>query len=231
MIRPTPLVFLALLGIAATLGAAPHKKFSNPQPMPSAPAIGLGVWTLKTDPLDFNYQSGDFSAPNKVFLTRNGGDVTADRANGNFKKQIATMYGHVVMHDENGSFAGVAGVSSAKTRGPSTLTADQLQLDGIARVYTAIGHVHYVQETTTVDADRAMLNDASHMLYLSGNARIVQGLRSLVAAHIAYNTVTGSGQAEGNVIMQFPSAVQPHIATPKPIKIPGITHATATPSP
>jgi lipopolysaccharide assembly outer membrane protein LptD (OstA) len=76
-----------------------------------------------------------------------------------------------------------------------------------------------------------MLDDTTHMLYLSGNARIVQGQRSLVAGHITYNTLTQQGQAQENVIMQFPSSVQPHIATPKPIKIPGITHATATPSP
>jgi lipopolysaccharide assembly outer membrane protein LptD (OstA) len=187
---------------------------------------------VKTSPLDFNDQTGDFSAPNRVVLTRNGGDVAADRANGNYKKQIATLYGHVVMHDVNGSLASsIAGAPGARSQGPSTLTTDQLQIDTNARVYTAIGHVHYVQGNTTVDADRAMLNDASHMLYLSGNARIVQGLRSIVASHISYNTLTGQGQAQDNVIMQFPSAVQPHIATPKPIRIPGIRHATPTPSP
>lgn len=189
---------------------------------------------VKTSPLDFNYQSGDFSAPNRVMLTRNGGDVTADRADGNFKKQIATMYGHVVMHDQNGGFAGVLAGTNARPRGASTLTTDQLQIDSNARLYTAIGHVHYVQESTTVDADRALLNDASHMLYLSGNARVAQGLRSIVAEHISFNTLTGQGQAEDparGVIMQFPSAVQPHIATPKPIKIPGIRHAKPSPSP
>lgn len=229
--KGTRFLFLTLFLIATAVGAAPRNKIPHPNPTASPPAIGLGVWTLRTDPLDFDYQTGDFSAPNKVALTRNGGDVTADRANGNFNKRIATMYGHVVMHDQNGAFAGVVGVHSSNTQAPSTLTTDQLQIDSNARVYTALGHVHYVQGPTTVDADRAMLNDASHMLYLSGNARIIQGLRTLVAGRIDYNTLTGQGQAQDNVIMQFPSAVQPHIATPKPIKIPGLHHPAATPSP
>lgn len=207
---------VALLAAAIALAAAASP---SPSPMPS---FAVGVWTVHTESLDFNEKTGDFSAPNKLTMTREGGDVEADRASGNYKSQIVTLYGHVTMHDFSGNFAGMAAGSITQPRGPSTLTADQVRVDGKARVYTAIGHVHYVQADTTVDADRGMLNDASHMLYLSGNARVAQGARDVVAEHIAYNTLTGLAHAEGNVTMQFPSETQPHIATPKPIRIPGL---------
>jgi lipopolysaccharide assembly outer membrane protein LptD (OstA) len=214
-------IVLAAAITAAAVAAAPS-------PQPTGAGMVLGVWHLQTTSLDSNFKNGDFSAPNRVVLTRQGGDVTADRANGNYDKQIATLYGDVVMHDLNGNFAGLAAASVSKPRGPSTLTTDELHIDWRARVYTAVGHVHYIQENTTVDADRGMLNDVSHMLYLSGNARVIQGLRSLVADRIAYNTLTGEAHAEGNVTVQFPSSVQPHFATPKPIRIPG-THRTPAP--
>ena len=50
--------------------------------------------------------------------------------------------------------------SSRSPAGPSTLTADQAQIDGAAKVYKAIGNVHYVQADTVVDADTGTLNDA-----------------------------------------------------------------------
>ena len=49
--------------------------------------------------LDANFKNGDFSTPHKIVMTRIGGDVTADRANGNYKKQMLYLNGHVVMHD------------------------------------------------------------------------------------------------------------------------------------
>jgi lipopolysaccharide assembly outer membrane protein LptD (OstA) len=204
---------------AAMLAAAPP---------PTGAATTLGVWHMSTSSLDYNFKTGDFSAPQRVELTRVGGDITADRADGNFRRQIETLYGDVVMHDMNGTFGGVIGSGTPQSHAPSTLTTDQLRIDGSARIYTATGHVHYVQESTTVDADRAMLNDASHMLYLSGHARVSQGLRSLVAEHITYDTATGQARAEGNVTVEFPSTVQPHIATPKPIRVPGV-HRTPAP--
>lgn len=203
--------------VAAAVAASP-----TPAPSAYADSFAVGVWTLHTSSLDFNQKNGDFSVPNKLLMTRQGGDVEADRANGNYKTQIFTLYGDVTMHDQSGNFAGMASGSITRPSGPATLTADQIRIDGRTRVYVATGHVHYVQENTTVDAERGMLNDASHMLYLSGNARVAQGLRNVVADRIAYDTVTGNAHAEGNVTMQFPSEVQPHIATPKPIRIPGL---------
>ncbi len=212
MIRP-----LAVALVAAAVAASP-----SPAPSAYSDSFAVGVWTVHTSSLDFNQKSGDFSVPTRLVMTRQGGDVEAARANGNYKSQIVTLYGNVTMHDQSGNFAGMASGSITRPNGPATLTADQIRIDGRTRVYVATGHVHYVQEATTVDAERGMLNDDSHMLYLSGNARVAQGLRNVVADRIAYNTVTGSAHAEGNVTMQFPSEVQPHIATPKPIRIPGL---------
>lgn len=225
MFSKNDLLVIALVATSLAASPSPSASLSSP---PAGAQTALGVWHMSTSSLDWNFKTGDFSAPQKVLLTRQGGDITADRANGNTTRQVATLYGDVVMHDVNGSFGGlVSANASTQSHAPATLTTDELRIDGRARVYTATGDVHYVQENTTVDADRAMLNDASHMLYLSGHARVSQGGRSLVAEHIAYDTATGEAKAEGNVTVEFPSSVQPHIATPKPIHIPGVRRSPA----
>src|SRR5580698_10303110 len=55
----------------------------------SAPpaSFDLGVWTVHASSIDANFKSGDFSTPAKLVMTRVGGDVSADRANGNYKRQ------------------------------------------------------------------------------------------------------------------------------------------------
>ena len=63
-----------------------------------------------------NFKSGDFSTPAKVLMTREGGDVTADRANGNYKTEVVYLTGHVVMHDQRGDYGGLAGGPAAVER-------------------------------------------------------------------------------------------------------------------
>lgn len=206
---------LLILAAAALIAAAP-------KPSPSAAGgtqFSVGVWTVKMTSVDVNFKTGDFTTPNQVTMTREGGDITGDRANGNYKTKAATLYGHVVMHDSQGNFAGLSSTNASSNRGPATLTADQVNIDGTAKVYTATGNVHYVQADTTVDAAKGVLNDGSHQLDLTGNVHIVQGDRNMKAEHVVYNTIDGKAHAEGNVVMQFPSEVNPHFATPKPIKI------------
>ncbi|HET9030010.1 MAG TPA: LPS export ABC transporter periplasmic protein LptC [Candidatus Aquilonibacter sp.] len=208
---------LTIMLAAALVAAAP-------KPSPSAPAdngtqFQVGVWTVHMTSVDVNFKSGDFSTPNKVTMNREGGDITGDRASGNYKSKDATLYGHVVMHDTQGNFAGLSSTKPSQSRGPSTLTADQVHIDGTAKVYTATGNVHYVQADTTVDAGKGVLNDGTHQLDLQGNVHIVQGDRNMQAEHVIYNTVTGQAHAEGNVVMQFPGDVHPKLATPKPITI------------
>lgn len=231
---------LALLAIVALLAATP-KPAPSPKPSPSAQAtpgsgttLNVGVWTVHMSSVDVGFKTGDFSTPNKVEMTREGGDITGDRASGNFKTKKMSLFGHVVMHDSQGNFAGLSDTKPTNSRGPATLTADQVQIDGAAKIYTAIGNVHYVQADTTVDAAKGTLNDAAHDLYLEGNVHIVQGDRNMVADHVRYNTVTGLAHAEGNVTMEFPSEVSPHFATPRPIHIKNpLVKSTpqATPSP
>lgn len=209
---------LTLLAFAALLAATPKP---TPTAQPSAPGttFNVGVWTIHMSSVDVSFKSGDFSTPKQVVMQRDGGDITGDRANGNYKTKRMSLFGHVVMHDSEGNFAGLSDTKPANSSGPATLSADQVQIDGAAKVYTAIGNVHYVQADTVVDAERGTLNDATHDLYLKGNVHVVQGDRNMVAGHVHYNTVTGQAHAEDNVTMQFPSQINPHIATPRPIHI------------
>jgi len=226
-------VFIAVAAIAAAPGMAaspsPSRATARPKPASSsrAPAVtspqgaafDLGVWTVHASSVDANFKTGDFSTPAKVVMTRNGGDVSADRANGNYKTQIVNLVGHVVMHDTQGDYGGMGG-ENAPSNGPSTLTADKAEIDGAAKVYKAIGNVHYVQADTVVDADNGTLNDTTHDLFLQGNVRIVQGVRKVNAENVVYNTVTDKAHAEGNVTMQFPGQLHRGLATPRPLNVP-----------
>jgi lipopolysaccharide assembly outer membrane protein LptD (OstA) len=211
----------------------------SPLPSPAAsPNAGqasfdLGVWTVHASSIDANFKSGDFSTPAKIVMTRVGGDVSADRANGNYKRQMLYLNGHVVMHDSQGNgVSSLQGGAPSRSAGPSTLTADQAQIDGGAKVYKAIGNVHYVQADTVVDANAGTLNDATHTLLLEGAVHITQGTRSMNAGKVLYNTDTGSAHAEGDVTMQFPGEMHRGIATPKPLKLPknGLTQPVGRPS-
>ena len=137
------------------------------------------------------------------------------------------------MHDSQGG-AGL-GATSADQRsgGPSTLTADHAQIDGEAKIYKAVGNVHYVQGETVVTADTGTLNDLDHTLFLQGSVHIVSGTRKMNAQTVNYNTTTGEAHAQGDVTMQFPSEFRRHLATPKPLKLPknGLTAPRATSSP
>ncbi|MBV9233181.1 MAG: hypothetical protein JO030_04000 [Candidatus Eremiobacteraeota bacterium] len=208
---------------------APAAKRASPRPAPADDAnpgagaqtsFNLGVWTVHASAIDANFKSGDFSTPSKVVMTRSGGDVSADRANGNYKRQVLYLNGHVVMHDSQGGAGAISGDESAGTSGPSTLTADQAQIDGAAKIYKANGNVHYVQADTVVDAQNGTLDDEAHTLLLEGAVHIVQGTRSMAARKVLYNTVTGTAHAEGDVTMQFPGEMRRHLATPRPLKIP-----------
>jgi|SRR5579862_185742 len=191
-----------------------------PPPAQGGAAFDLGVWTVHASSVDANFKSGDFSTNDKVVMTRVGGDVTADKANGNYKKQIVYLNGHVIMHDSSGNYGGLSSGSQARPSGPSTLTADRAEIDGTAKMYKAIGNVHYVEADTIVDSENGTLNDETHDLFLQGNVRIVQGPRKINASTVLYNTITGQAHAEGDVTMQFPGQLHRGLATPKPIRVP-----------
>lgn len=203
---------------AAARPSAGSRSSSGPSPAPAA--FDLGVWTVHANSLDANFKTGDFSTPAKIVMTRTGGDVSADRANGNYKKQMLDLTGHVVMHDMQGGAGSLVGGSGGGGHGPSTLTADRARIDGMAKVYKAIGNVRYVQADTVVTAQNGTLNDLDHTLLLEGTVHIVQGTRSMNARRVLYNTSTGVAHAEGDVTMQFPGEFHRGLATPKPLRAP-----------
>ncbi|HVS46779.1 MAG TPA: LptA/OstA family protein [Verrucomicrobiae bacterium] len=218
-------IAFALIAVVALTGgvAAAKPATATPAPAPAGTEATLGVWTVHMTEVDYNNQSSGFSTPQHVLMTRNGGDINADRASGNANAKVVTLYGHVVVHDVQGAFNSSAG-SVAKNKGPATLTCDQLRVDSKAKVYVATGHVHYTQDRTIADADAGTLDDAAHTMDLTGNVKIVDGLQSLSGAdRVHYNTVTGQMHAEsdhpGAVILQFPGGNGPVIATPRPIRI------------
>jgi lipopolysaccharide assembly outer membrane protein LptD (OstA) len=203
----------AVLAVVAFIAASPAPR--------NAPSAKVGEWNLKTDEMSANLKNGAFDAPHHVTLTRaDGSIIVADRANGNYKKRQANLFGHVSVHDASGTF-GLKSAASEQSHEPATLTSDELRLDDGAHLYDAKGNVHYEQGTTNVDAQTAHLNDATHQLDLTGKVHVVQADRTLDADSATYNTLTGAGEARSNVLMTFPG-VTPSFATPKPLKVPKI---------
>lgn len=222
--RPLPPRVVASPQPSARAAVPPTPAASPPEAMPTPPSGGaafdLGVWTVHASSVDANFKTGEFSTSQKVFMTRAGGDVTADKANGNYKKQIVYLVGHVVMHDTSGNYGGLSSGAEAHSSGPSTLTADRAEIDGTAKLYKAVGNVHYVESDTTVDSQNGTLNDETHDLFLQGNVHITQGTRKVDAQSVVYNTVTGQAHAEGDVTMQFPGQLHRGLATPRPLRVP-----------
>jgi lipopolysaccharide export system protein LptC len=218
--------------------ASPSGDVMLPSSAPGAPAPGgaadtfsFGVWTVHASSLDANFKTGEFSTPDKVVMTRVGGDVSADRSDGNYKQQLVNLYGHVVMHDSTGEYGEHSG--SGHSGGPSTLTADKAEIDGKAKMYKAIGNVHYISADTSVTAANGTLNELTHDLFLQGDVHVAQGPRSVTAETMHYNTVTGQAHAETNVTMQLPGQFSRGIATPKPIHLPKtpVSQPVTPPSP
>lgn len=159
----------ALKNLAAVLAIA----LLAAAPPSSAAGFNFSDWQVTTGELDWNYQTGAFSTPGHVHLQRPGSDIQADRANGNTKTKQATLNGNVFLHDQNGVLTNFGGGSSSRSR-PATLTCDNLQIDGVSKVYTATGHVHFTQGGSSMTADRAIMNGFTHDLHLYGNVQIHQ---------------------------------------------------------
>jgi lipopolysaccharide assembly outer membrane protein LptD (OstA) len=153
--------FLALLSVVLIAAAPPAAGFN------------FSDWQVSTGELDWNYQSGAFTTPGHVVLTRPGSDIQAGRASGNTKTKQALLSGNVALHDQNGVLTNFGGGALGRAR-PATLTCDTLQIDGVAKIYTATGHVHFMQGGSSVTADRAIMNGFTHDLHLYGNVQLHQ---------------------------------------------------------
>ncbi|HEX8805589.1 MAG TPA: LPS export ABC transporter periplasmic protein LptC, partial [Candidatus Aquilonibacter sp.] len=100
-------IAVVLLVAVALIAASPSPRPSpspaaqahptgSPTGLPSPDTFQVGVWTVHASQLDVNFKTGDFSTPQRMTMTRDGGDITADRASGNFKTKQATLYGNVI---------------------------------------------------------------------------------------------------------------------------------------
>lgn len=166
--RTLTAILAVLLFTGQAAFGAPAKNANN-----SAVGFGLSDWHVSTGELDIqNYQTGDFTAPQPITLTRPGSSIHADRAVGNFVRKQATLTGNVVLHDDNGVLTKLSGTGGSNK--PATLTCDTLQIDGVSKTYTATGNVHFTQGGSQVSADRAVINGATHELHLYGNVQLQQ---------------------------------------------------------
>jgi lipopolysaccharide assembly outer membrane protein LptD (OstA) len=161
------------LRILATLLAA-FLVAAAPKPPPQGRAVGFGLsdWHVTTGQLDANWQTGAFSTPGRIELTRPGSDISADHAVGNFKNHSATLTGNVVLHDNNGVLTNFAGQNGSHA--PATLTCNNLTIDGVSKTYVATGSVHFIQGGSDVRADRAVMNGVTHDLHLYGHVELQQ---------------------------------------------------------
>jgi len=188
--------------IAAVAAAAMTLPVPSPGPGGSTTAK-FGVWTVHMTVVNYNLKTGAFNTPNHVTMTRVGGDVNADRANGNIKTKHAILSGHVVMHDASGASPGATSPGA-----PSTLIADTVQIDQRAARYVATGNMQYSQGAMILTAQSGTLDQGSHTMTADGDVHIQKGAQTLVAQHVTCDTQSGACQAHKGTV-QLPSAGMP----------------------
>src|SRR5665213_1949812 len=199
--------------VSASPGAAPSSA-----PKKSLPSLETPYYKLETDDIS-RKANGDFTMPHKVTFSRPGSDGTADRAEGNDKRSTITLIGNVVIHD-NGNAPEADSNDDYAKGGPSTLTCDRLDVDSKAKIYNAIGHVHFEQGARKADAERGVLNRGTGMLHLQGNVKTSEGGSSMRADEMDYNLTTKHMESTGKPIL---------IKQPVPTPAPG--SASPTPAP
>lgn len=163
---------LAAAVLLTAQGAFAAAARSTPPPPGGAAGFSFSDWHVSTGEFNANWQTGNFTTPGRIVLTRPGSDIQADHANGNFKSKQATLTGNVVLHDNSGVLTNFAGQTGSHQ--PATLTCDNLTIDGTSKTYVATGNVHFTQGGSQVSADRAVMNGLSHDIHLYGNVQLQQ---------------------------------------------------------
>jgi len=206
---------LALAGAVATATAA----------APESSSVGsniAGFDRIRTSKINFNINTGDFTIPDRFAATRQGTDVSADRASGNSKTKLLHADGHVIVH-QNQPLAN-HGQATDLTQRPSTLTCDKLDVDGSRKIYTATGSMHFNQEGgRDATSDNAVLDDNTHRLHMQGHVRVKNGEQTIESDTLDYNTATGQLDGNGNVTITSPvesPGPRDRIAPPKRKKLP-----------
>ncbi|GAC1659237.1 MAG: hypothetical protein NVS4B13_03520 [Candidatus Elarobacter sp.] len=191
---------------AAVTSGAPS---ASPKKSSAASTLETPYYKVETDEIVYK-GNGDFTMPHKVAFSRPGSDGTADRAEGNDKRGTVTLVGNVVVHD-NGNAPEANSNDEYAKGGPSTLTCDQLDVDAKAKIYTAIGNVHFDQGTRKMSADHGVLNRGTGMLRLDGHVKTSDGDSSLTALNIDYNLNSKRVEANGKPIL-----IKQPVPTPEP---------------
>lgn len=189
------------LASGLTAAAAPSPSPSPPAPPPAGGATltDPGIYTITGQNLTWNQKNGDFTIPSDVKFTQPGTDVTGDHATGNSIEKSVKITGHVVLHNSK-PVSSLGFSSKSASNEPQTLTTDELDVDGPKKLYIAIGNVKFTQGSKVVTAERGQLDQANHLLKLSGNVHVndTSTGQSMVADNVTYDTqsetVTASGK-------------------------------------
>ena len=157
---------------------------------------------IATAVVNWNLETGAFNLPNPFVATREGTDISGDRATGNSRQKVLHAEGHVVVHQTEPLRSSPKAI--ALTQQPSTLTCDRLDVDGTTKNYVATGNVHFTQVGREATADRGTLDDANHHLHLEGHVHIRDNERTLDGDVVDYDTLSGELSAKGNVTIGAP---------------------------
>jgi lipopolysaccharide export system protein LptA len=212
----TAAALLAAFAIASAALGAPQGAGSAD---PASGASGVaGFDHIATKHISFNYDNGNFTLPGPFTASSKDTDITADQATGNSKQKLLHAHGHVVVHKKAEQRPG--GNGSTVTQKPSTLTCDSLDADGISKVYTCNGNMHFMQEGgRDATSDTATLDDAHHHLHMQGNVHVQDKDRTINASTIDYDTISGQIEADGDVTITAPAETPPPGTPPiSPIK-------------
>ena len=214
MIARPPLYRIALL-LSLTL-ACGTIAFAAPPPAPSG-GLATPDYKIETNATHSNFNTGDFTMPGKVRFYRPGTDAVGDRAEGNFKKGTAILIGDVVVHD-SGNAPEAGGTSASYSgSGPATLTCDRLEIDSKSKLYTAIGHVHFMQGNRSGSSDRAVLNRNNGTLHMEGSVHLSENGSTLSADVVDYNLNTKDVDVQGGpAVITQPANQPPNQPSPSP---------------
>jgi lipopolysaccharide export system protein LptA len=187
---------------------------------PSAHVAGR-YYTLETTALRYNVDTGAFASDAPIRITRPGLDAVAERAEGNTKTGAAIMRGNVKVHDRGGP-----GSLQGKNAAPATLTCDELDVDGKADTYKAVGHARYESEIRTATAETMVLDRKHRKLHLEGAVVLTEGQSTARAAAVDMDLKSGEAVSSGSpVILTQPASPIP---SPAPTAAP---RASAAPNP
>lgn len=210
-----------VLGAAAVLAlAAASPSPATPAPAPSASASSVETtidgYRVETEVTDWNANTGEFTMPKEVRVSRPGSDARGDRAHGNSKAGIFVLEGNVVAHDNGG--APELAAARPDYSGEATLTCDTLTIDSKKKSYDAVGNVHFSQGARSGTAQHGILDDTTHVLHLEGDVVLADGDATFRANMVDYNLLTKDVHSSGApiVIEQPVSNATPGTPIPTP---------------